>query len=122
MIDWSDASKEIFLSGRMAAGKERCTQRKNVTNLVITRLIALCERIKSVRAGGVGEVWGEVGGAQVLRVIKVLLPLAVIPAQTLIQGGKPIGNLVLSTDGRNRVDGGGHTQTGGGNEMVRNIK
>lgn len=69
-----------------------------------------------------GKVGGEVGGAHVLRVIKVLLSLAVIPAQALIKGGEPISNLVLSADGRNRVDGGGHTQTGGGNNMVRNIR
>lgn len=93
-----------------------------MTNLVITRLIALCERIESVRAGGVGKVGGEVGGAHVLRVIKVLLSLTVIPTQALIKGGEPISNLVLGADGRNRVDGGGHTQTGGGNNMVRNIK
>lgn len=56
------------------------------------------------------EVSGQVRRQQVLRVIKVFLPLPVVPAQALIQGGKPVSDLVLGTDGRHGVDGGGDPQ------------
>lgn len=56
------------------------------------------------------EVSGQVWRQQVLRVIKVFLPLPVVPAQALIQGGKPVSDLVLGTDGRHWIDGGGDPQ------------
>lgn len=47
---------------------------------------------------------------EVFQVVKVLLPLTVVPAETLVQGGKPVGDLVLGTDGRHGVYGGGDAQ------------
>lgn len=47
----------------------------------------------------------------------MFLSLSVIPAEALVQGGEPVGDLVLGTNGRHRVDGGGDTETvevGGG--------
>ena len=54
------------------------------------------------------EVWSEV--SRVLWLVKVFLSLTVVPAQTLVQGGKPVGYLVLSTDGWHGVNGGGDSQ------------
>lgn len=56
------------------------------------------------------EVRGQVGRHQVFGVIKVSLSLSVVPAQTLVQRGEPVSDLVLGTDGRHGIDGGGDAE------------
>ncbi len=44
----------------------------------------------------------------------MLLLLPDVPVEALGQGGEPVRDLILSADGRNRVDGGRHAEAGVG--------